>query len=60
MPRLAQEGRPGGGGDPGAARAGTGACTCQTRAKEQTSFLVTFLFSPFLAATPRGKGKLIS
>lgn len=56
-PRLAQEGRAGG---PGAARAGTGASTCQTRAKEQTSFLVTFLFSPFLAATPRGKGKLIS
>ena len=34
-------------GDQGVARAGTGAGTCQTRAKEQTRFLVTLLFSPF-------------
>lgn len=34
-------------GGRGAAGAGTGACTCQTRAKEQTSFLVTLFFSPF-------------
>lgn len=35
------------GGCRGAAGAGSGAYTCQTRAKEQTSFLVTLLFSPF-------------
>lgn len=48
-PGLAQEqGGPGGGGGcRGAAGAGSGAYTCQTRAKEQTSFLVTLLFSPF-------------
>lgn len=43
-------------GDRGAAGAGTGAGTCQTRAKEQTSFLVTFLFSPFWQQPLRARG----
>lgn len=53
-PRLAQEGRAGG---PGAARAGTGACTCQTRAREQTSFLSHLSLLPVFGSNPSGQGE---
>lgn len=43
-------------GGQGAAGAGTRASTCQTRAKEQTSFLVTLLFSPFWQQPLRARG----